>query len=144
MERFARIDLGVRVDLPWQQISNMSRQTGKSIDETGDCPKNEGPHCAVGEIQYPGNRSGVLVYVKLSLTGDENDYVFYYKKRYSGFPHETTMDQLFSEEQFDVYRALAHRDPRTKEREAYVDKVPINFSLVGAVFANQLNVKALE
>jgi hypothetical protein len=125
-ERYARIDLGVRIDLPWQQITNMSLQIGKSIDETGDCPKSEGPHCAIGEIEYPGNQWGVLVYIKSSLTGDENDYVFHYKKRHSAFPHETTLDQLFTEEQFEVYRALgfhaaygvfagqdsfAHRDP---------------------------------
>jgi len=112
--------------LPWQQITNMSLQIGKAIDETGDCPKHQGPHCAIGEIQYPGNRSGILIYIKSSLTGDENDYVFHYKKRYSAFPHETTLDQLFTEEQFEVYRALgfhaayglfgghdsfAHRDP---------------------------------
>ena len=131
VERYARIDLGVRIDLPWQQISDMSMQTGKAIDETGDCPKHAGPHCAIGEIAYPGNRSGVLVYIKSSLTGDENDYLFHYKKRYSRFPHETTLDQLFSEEQFEVYRALgfhaayglfagrdtfAHRDPVTYPR----------------------------
>ena len=106
IERYARIDLGVRIDLPWQQITNMSLQIGKSIDKTGDCQKNDGPHCAIGEIQYPGNRSGVLVYIKSSLTGDENDYIFHYRKRYAAFPHETTMDQFFSEEQFEVYRAL--------------------------------------
>jgi hypothetical protein len=53
--------------------------------------------------------------------------VFHYKKRYSAFPQETTLDQLFSEEQFEAYRALgfhathgffdrrdlfAHRDPK--------------------------------
>jgi hypothetical protein len=48
----------------------------------------------------------VLIYVKSSLTGDENDYIFHYKRRYSQFPHETTLDQMFSEEQFEAYRAL--------------------------------------
>ena len=106
LERYARIDLGVRIDLPWQQITSMTRATGEAIDSTGDCVKNFGPHVAVGEISYPGGRKGVLVYIKSSLTGDENDYVFHYKKRYSAFPHETTLDQLFSEEQFEAYRAL--------------------------------------
>ena len=125
-ERYARIDLGTRIDLPWQEITNMSLNTSKSIDETGDCPKNDGPHCAVGKIEYPDNQRGVLVYIKSSLSGDENDYIFHYKKRFSAFPHETTLDQFFSEEQFEVYRALgfhaaygllrrwdkfAHRDP---------------------------------
>ena len=44
--------------------------------------------------------------MKASVTGDENDYVLDYKRRYSQFPQETTLDQLFSEEQFEAYRAL--------------------------------------
>jgi len=106
LERYARIDLGVRIDLPWQQIASMTKTTGQAIDDTGDCVKNFGPHVAVGEISYPGGDKGILVYIKSSLTGDENDYVFHYKKRYSAFPHETTLDQFFSEEQFEAYRAL--------------------------------------
>jgi hypothetical protein len=108
MERYARIDLGIRIDLPWQKIANTMRDTAGSIDKTGDCPKLPGPHCAIGEIEYPGNRKGVLVYIKSSLTGDENDYVFHYRKRYPAFPHETTLDQMFSEEQFEAYRALGY------------------------------------
>jgi hypothetical protein len=42
---------------------------------------------------------------------DENDYVFHYRKRYSDFPHETTLDQMFSEEQFEAYRALGYHAP---------------------------------
>jgi hypothetical protein len=29
-----------------------------------------------------------------------------YKKRYDDFPHEMTLDQMFTEEQFEAYRAL--------------------------------------
>ena len=126
LERYALIDLGVRIDLPWQQIADESRAAGTAIDEHGDAPKHNGPHCAIGEIAYPLGRKGILIYIKASLTGDENDCVFHYKKRFNGFPHETTLDQLFSEEQFEAYRALgfhaafgffdrrdsfAHRDP---------------------------------
>jgi hypothetical protein len=49
---------------------------------------------------------GVLIYIKASLSGDENDYVTAYKAGHPTFPHETTMEQLFSEEQFECYRAL--------------------------------------
>ena len=44
--------------------------------------------------------------MKSSLSGDENVYVRDYARRYPDFPHETTGDQFFSEEQFEVYRAL--------------------------------------
>jgi hypothetical protein len=106
LERYALIDMGIRIDLPWQQIADESLKTSKTIDNKGDTPKDHGPHCAIGEIIYPGDHKGILVYIKASLSGDENDYVFDYKKRYRDFPHETTLDQLFSEEQFEAYRAL--------------------------------------
>jgi predicted acylesterase/phospholipase RssA len=106
--RYARIDLGLEIDLPWQQITDKSLATSKAIDEKGDTKKSKGPHCAIGQITYPNGRKGILVYIKSSLTGDENDYVFHYKKRYSDFPHETTLDQMFSEEQFEAYRALGY------------------------------------
>jgi hypothetical protein len=65
-----------------------------------------GPHVAVGCIDYGAGKSGWLVYVKSSLSGDENDYIRDYARRFPRFPHETTGDQFFSEEQFEVYRAL--------------------------------------
>ncbi len=40
------------------------------------------------------------------MTGDEPDYVLDYERRYPSFPHETTGDQFFSEEQMEAYRAL--------------------------------------
>jgi hypothetical protein len=125
MERYALIDLGVRIDLPWQRIADVSKETGKAIDETGDCKKQLGPHVAIGEIEYPGDRKGILIYIKSSISGDENDYIFHYKKRYDAFPHETTLDQLFSEEQFEAYRALgfhvAYRFFDRRDRFAYRD-----------------------
>jgi hypothetical protein len=71
-------------------------------------PPNGGPHIAVGTIDYgPGEgEKGYLVYVKSSLSGDENDYIRDYQRRNTSFPQETTGDQFFSEEQFEVYRAL--------------------------------------
>ena len=37
---------------------------------------------------------------------DVNPYIAHYKSRNPSFPHETTADQFFSEEQFECYRAL--------------------------------------
>jgi len=125
LERYALIDLGVRIDLPWQSITNATKEIGAQIDKTGDCEKRTGPHVAVGEICYPGDRKGILIYIKSSITGDENDYIFHYKKRYGAFPHETTADQLFSEEQFESYRALgfhaAYRFFDRRDRFAHLD-----------------------
>jgi len=110
LERYARIDLGTIIDLPWWAIRDCNLAVDKAFnkaDEDGSAiPSSLGPHCAVGEIQYGPNETGILLYVKASLSGDESDYVLDYKRRYRAFPHETTSDQFFGEEQLEVYRAL--------------------------------------
>ena len=98
LQQYARIDLGVRIELPWKQI----KEKALAYNEGRQSP---GPHCAIGKIYYPAGE-GYLIYIKSSLTHDENDYVADYKRRFPTFPHEDTLDQLFSEEQFEVYRAL--------------------------------------
>lgn len=109
LQRHALIDLGVLVSLPWSKIRDATDRAATEIAETGGKPPSDaaqGPHCALGEIKYPDGGFGILLYIKSSLTGDENDYIVDYKRRFPDFPHETTADQLFSEEQFEVYRAL--------------------------------------
>jgi hypothetical protein len=110
LQRHAFIDLGVLVHLNWSAIRDATRAAGEQIAETGGVARNKapvGPHVALGTIDYPRDSTpGILLYVKSSLTGDENDYIVDYKRRRPNFPHETTADQFFSEEQFEVYRAL--------------------------------------
>jgi len=109
LQRYASIDLDVLIDLPWDQIRDATRPASKKIAKSGRLsPKaaRHGPHCAVGKISYPEGRKGTLLYVKSSITGDENDYIIDYKRRFPNYPHETTGDRLFSDEQFEVYRAL--------------------------------------
>jgi hypothetical protein len=105
LERYARIDFGVRISLPWESIARRSNAFNAEV-LGGEGEIAAGPHCAVGRIHYADGAQGVLVYFKSSLTGDEKDYLLDYKKRYSAYPHETTGDQFFSEEQFECYRAL--------------------------------------
>jgi hypothetical protein len=102
-QRFARIDLGVRVTLPWQGIG----MRPKSDDEGAERPApSSRSHVAVGTVEYNEGAKGLIVYVKASMTGDENDYISFYQAKNPAFPHETTGDQFFSEEQFEAYRAL--------------------------------------
>jgi len=119
LQRHALIDLGVRIRLPWAAIRDAAKKAGERVAETGGVEWHQaekGPHVALGEIEYPddpkGERKGVLLYIKSSLTGDENDYIIDYKRRNATFPHETTADQLFTEEQFEVYRALGFHATR--------------------------------
>ena len=94
--RHAYIDLGIRVDIDLSMIRPDST-TGRSKS-----------HCAVGRIRYPDrpNQTSYLIYMKNSLTGDEQEAVLNYKVACPDFPHETTADQFFDDAQFESYRAL--------------------------------------
>lgn len=105
LERYARIDLGVRIVLPWEQVAELSRASVADV-LAGNRNCRFGPHCAVGRIIYEGGETGILLYFKATLTGDEKDYILDYKKRHPEFPHENTGDQFFTEEQFEMYRSL--------------------------------------
>jgi len=107
LERYARIDLGVRIVLPWANISRLANVAAYNIAKGLPCASG-GQHCAVGRIFYANGTKGILVYFKSSVTGDEKDYILDYKRRNPDFPHETTGDQFFSEEQFEMYRALGY------------------------------------
>ncbi|OAF02564.1 hypothetical protein AYJ54_26660 [Bradyrhizobium centrolobii] len=132
LQRFARIDLGTRIVMDWQPIGVRTKEASRGV-ASGTRTQAHGPHVALGLIDYPplwegGDRQrGVLVYIKSSLSGDENDYVMAYKSRNPAFPQESTMEQLFSEEQFEAYRALGEHigrrlcdgaDPATVPSEA--------------------------
>ena len=110
LERYARIDFGAIIELPWQAIRDCALAADAAFDKAradgSSVPCELGPHCAAAEIQYGGKESGILLYVKASVTGDEDDYILDYKRRHSAFPHETTGDQFFGEEQLEAYRAL--------------------------------------
>jgi hypothetical protein len=69
---------------------------------TGVSPR----HVAVGSVRYPDGASGILVYVKSSLSGDETPDVLQYRRDHPDFPHESTADQDFDEAQFESYRKL--------------------------------------
>jgi hypothetical protein len=110
LERFARIDFGVRMILPWEQIAARHREVNRAMDSatSAEPKRRRGPHSAVGRVLYEDGSQAVLLYFKSSLSGDEKDYLLDYKKRNMEFPHETTSDQFFTEEQFECYRALGY------------------------------------
>ncbi len=61
---------------------------------------------AVGRIHYEDGTTGVLIYIKASMTGREDTSVLQYKSSHPAFPHETTGDQFYAEDQFESYRRL--------------------------------------
>jgi len=93
--RFARIDMAIDIDIELDDLYK---------DENGMSKK----HWAFGRIDYGHGETGYLLYIKSSITGDENEYIREYRQGHTDFPHESTGDQFFDEAQFEVYRALGY------------------------------------
>lgn len=96
--RKIRIDLGVEIELDVELLRPQGEKNHSRL------------HYAIGTIRYdtvdPNAPSGMLIYLKPSLTGDEPTDVLDYAGRHPDFPHESTADQFFDESQFESYRRL--------------------------------------
>ncbi len=91
--RQAEVDLGVKVEMDLSELQ----------------PDDDGlvrAHFQMGRVTYPDGDVGYLLYLKSSLTGDETRAIREYRKRCPSFPHQSTGDQFFDEEQFEMYRQL--------------------------------------
>lgn len=99
LQRLAYIDFGIRIEADLDDLrlgdSGLSRS-----------------HFRFCRILYPSQERpgecdvGYLVYVKLSLTGNEGEFIRRYRLDEPAFPHHPTVDQFFSEAQFEAYRSL--------------------------------------
>jgi hypothetical protein len=70
-------------------------------------PPVPGARFAIGEITYPGSKlSGWLLYIKPTYQATERMDIRSYATQHGDFPHESTVDQWFSESQLESYRAL--------------------------------------
>ena len=106
--RTCQTDFGACIDIDVESI-----RKGKGSDATGFSRA----HCAVGRITYANGSRGYLIYLKASLTGDEDVSIAEYHSGHREFPHETTGDQFFAEDQFESYRRLGHHIARTVFRD---------------------------
>jgi hypothetical protein len=61
---------------------------------------------AHGQILYPEGALGEIIYLKASDLPDMPMDVRAYRNAHDSFPHQPTLDQFFSESQFESYRAL--------------------------------------
>jgi hypothetical protein len=99
LQRLAHIDLGVKIDINLDNLRLNERGMTRS-------------HFSFCRIAYPhGTRDGkplcgYLLYVKLSLTGNEGEFIRRFRLDDPSFPHDTTADQFFTEAQFEAYRSL--------------------------------------
>jgi hypothetical protein len=110
LQRYALIDLGVDVEIDCSRLQWTTIPVPPGSPE--HMARNSRAHFAVGRIIYPddgtGHRAvGFLIYLKLSVTGNEPDAVSHFRLTNPAFPHDPTLtDQVFDEDQFEAYRRL--------------------------------------
>jgi Patatin-like phospholipase len=92
--RHAQIDLGVRIDARLNEL--------RPDPATGYTKR----HAMLWRVYYPDGDIGLMLYVKLSVTGNESELIRRYRTTHPEFPHQSTLDQFFDEEQFEAYREL--------------------------------------
>ena len=95
--RYARLDLDIEIEIDTTELRLVDGSSSR--------------HFAIGKIHYPAGprlnaETGYLIYLKASITGDEDQVVSEYRRRQSDLPHQSTADQFFDENQFEAYRAL--------------------------------------
>jgi hypothetical protein len=61
---------------------------------------------ARGTLHYPDGREGVLIYARCVMTKDAPWDVMAHHREDPSFPHNSTIDQLYTDQKFESYRAL--------------------------------------
>jgi hypothetical protein len=102
--RMAELDEGMRIQFSARDLASL--RTANALQ--GLARK----HFAVGRIDYPPNAAGnpeevgYVIYLKTGRLGTEDQVVSSYAQANPEFPHQSTTDQDFDEEQFEAYRRL--------------------------------------
>jgi hypothetical protein len=107
--RKIHIDLGVKIR--FVKLEQLKKRTSDGSILT------DADYCAIGLIDYigadgqpesgpPATKDGFILYLKAGYHGTEGGAIRSYANAHPEFPHETTLDQWFSESQFETYRAL--------------------------------------
>ncbi len=109
--RMCEVDFGAKIKIDVSSIRKDDR-TGRSKS-----------HCAVGRIEYANGAIGDLIYIKASLLENENTAVLEYQSDHPDFPHESTADQFFTENQFESYRKLGYDSTKRTFRDSTLKSV---------------------
>ena len=99
MIRKCRIDFGVRIELSLEKLGTSRKEESASSGYS------------VGKIHYADGEIGTLFVIKPTLIALAKLDVdtFAYSRINETFPHQSTIDQFFSESQFESYRNLGEQ-----------------------------------
>jgi hypothetical protein len=124
--RKCRTDFGIRIDVDIAPLHRGSDGYSRW-------------HCTVGTIHYDdvdqGAPDGTLLYLKSSLTGDEEADLVQFHAQDPAFPHNPTTDQFFNESKFESYRTLGYHIAQKVFADALQGLIPLSPSQsAGLVF----------
>ncbi len=96
LQRLARVDLNAEIKLPPGDLEKL---------------KEGSKACSVGSVTYKDQNgevtgTGIFCYIKPSMAPELQPAVTSYQRNSLTFPHETTLNQFFSESQFLAYLML--------------------------------------
>lgn len=105
--RQVKIDLGIEVEI---NVEDLKPETYDTEKKTASESKS---HFAIGTITYPPTKDnpkpekGWLIYLKPAIVaGDPAPLLKFWERNKMDFPHPSTADQFFDEEQFENQRLL--------------------------------------
>ncbi|MHA3771706.1 GMC oxidoreductase [Verrucomicrobiota bacterium sgz303538] len=127
IEPFTEADLAA---IPTDVVSRLGtlKELQPRRDEAGNLTPSA-KHASLFWIRYPDDptRKSVLLYIKASLTGNESADIENYQINHPEFPHESTADQFFDEEQWESYRALGqHMAGELFEDPSWFWSIPVS------------------
>ncbi|MDD2920847.1 MAG: hypothetical protein PHQ36_01050 [Anaerolineales bacterium] len=105
----AEVDLGIKVEI------NVDGLAPDEYDAEKKTASKSKKHFAIGKIHYPKQNAdddeedtrGWLIYLRPSVVeGDPAPIGKYWERHKLDFPHPTTADQFFNDEQFEIMRLL--------------------------------------
>ena len=108
--RKCRIDHGAEITLDLTQL-----------EPAGDPPSSP-ENCIAGTVRYSNGAIGQVLYIKSVYTRDLPADLVNYRKENAAFPNTSTLDQWFSESQFESYRRLGQHYARSERVTAWLDR----------------------
>jgi hypothetical protein len=110
--RICGTDFGAHIEIDVKSIRE--QKEGRSL-----------AHAAIGMIKYDNGAIGYLIYLKASVTGDEDPSILQYRAAHPTFPHESTANQFFTEDQFESYRKLGMHVVQHSFRGTHLGQEPL-------------------
>lgn len=108
--RKCRIDHGAEISLDLTQL-----------EPTGTPPASP-QNCISGTVRYANGATGNVLYIKSAYTRELPADLVNFRKENPTFPNTSTVDQWFSESQFESYRRLGQHYARSERVQTWLDR----------------------